>query len=143
MSAQTIDVIRQRVASVCAGSPFGLRQAVTPFGFDLQPTGQIDEVFRLESEVIDVIGGFNFTEDRTDAIRIWVARKQQADPEGTYTRLLADASSLRAAVIRYGEQGGGDYGVPDGGGGQIIQREAGKEYAVLRLTIPVNYEANV
>ena len=142
MSAQTIDAIRQRVASVCAGAPFDFLQAEDPFSFDLQPTGVIDGVFRLESEGGSVIGGFNYSEERTDPVRIWVARKQAADPETCYVQLQREATSLRAAVIRDGLTSGGDYGVPDGGG-SIILREAGKEYAVLRLTIPVNYEATV
>lgn len=143
MSEQTIDAIRQRIASVCAGGAFRFRQARTPFSFDLQPTGEIDEVFRIESEAGPVAGGFNFTEDRTDFLRIWVARKQGADPDASYARLLTDASSLRAAVVRDGLIDSGDYGVPDGGSTLFIQHEPGKEFAVLRLTIPVNYEALV
>jgi hypothetical protein len=137
------DDIRLRIASVCASSPFELVQALEPFSFDRQPTGVIDGVFRLESESLRVLGGFNYSEERTDAMRLWVARKQQADPEGTYQRLQADARSLRAAVVRDGLQDGGDYGVPDAGDSVRITREAGKEYAVLQLTIPVVYEATV
>ena len=90
-----------------------------------------------------ITGGFNYSEERTDTMRIWVARKQQADPEGTYARLQVDARSLRAAIVRDGHQDGGDYSVPDAGDGVRIQREAGKEYAVLQFTIPVNYEAGL
>lgn len=139
--AQTIDVIRDRVASVCASAPFAFMQAMTPFDFDLQPTGMIDGVFRLTSQTGSVIGGFNYSEERTDLVDIWVARKQKADPQSAYRQLLTDASSLRAAVIRDGVSNGGDYHVPADGAGVSIDHESGREYAVLKLTIPLNYEA--
>lgn len=139
----TIDVIRGRVASVCAGAPFELLEAASPFDFDRDPTGRIDAAFRLTTQQGSVIGGFNYSEEHTDLIDIWVARKQAADPEAAYARLLADASSLRAAVIRDGLTAGGDYGVPDDGAGFSVNHDAGREFAVLRLTLPVNFEAQV
>lgn len=141
--ATTIATIRDRIGSVCAGDPFGLLEAVAPFDFDLQPTGQIDGVFRLTSEEYSVIGGFNYSEERTDRVEIWIARKQAASPNTAYRALLADASSLRAAVIRDGVTGGGDYIVPDAGSGFSVNHDPGREYAVMRLTLPVNYEATV
>lgn len=138
--ATQCDVVRDRIASVCAGAPFEFVEAETPFDFKLQPTTQIDQVFRLTCVSDHVIGGFNYTEERTDHVEIWVARKQSAAPQATYDALLTDASSLRAAVIRDGATGGGDYLVPDGAAFSL-QHDAGKEYAVLRLTMPINYEA--
>lgn len=137
------DEIRHRLASVCASEPFSFTQAREPFGFERQPMGVIDGVFRIESENTGVVGGFNYSEERTDVMRIWVARKQAADPEATYARLQVDARSLRAAVVRDGHQDGGDYSVPDSGDGVRISREAGNEFAVLQFTIPVNYEAGL
>lgn len=141
--ATTIAVIRDRIASVCASAPFALREALTPFDFDLQPTGLIDGVFRLTSEQGQVIGGFNYSEERTDLVEIWVARKQAGAPQATYRQLLTDASSVRAAVIRDGVTGGGDYHVPADGAGFSVQHDTGREYAVLKLTLPVNFEALV
>lgn len=137
----TLDALRLRVASVCASSPFAFTQAQTPFSWDLQPSGVIDRVFRIESEAGAVIGGFNFTEDRNDLIHIWVARKYASDADGTYQRLLVDVNSMRAAVIRDGLSFG-EYSVPDGGA-LSVNREANREFAVGRLTVPVNYEAVV
>jgi len=139
----TSEEIRDRVSSVCASQPFGFTRAQTPFSFDLQPTGVIDEVFRLEQEAAGVIGGFSFTEERTDLVHLWVARKHAGDPERTYTQLLTDASSLRAAVIRDGCDVSGEYCVPDEGSAYSLQREPGREFAVLRVTVPVNYETTV
>lgn len=137
------DEIRNRIASVCAGDTFQMTPAATPFSFEQQPSTTIDAVFRIESETASVIGGFNFSEERTDLMRLWVARRQAADPEQTYQRLQADARSLRAAVTRDGCEGGGDYGIPDAGDGALITHDRGQEFAVLRLTIPVSYEADL
>ena len=135
------DEIRNRIASLCAGSTFLLEQAATPFDFDRQPSNALDAVFRIEAENVGVIGGFNFSEERIDLMRIWVARRQGPDPDATYQRLQADARSLRAAIIRDGAQGGGDYGIPDAGGGEEIQHDRRTEFSVLHLTIPVSYDA--
>lgn len=136
-----LDTLRDRVTSVCAGDPFGFIPAGTPFNFDLQPSGTIDTAFRITADLGAPVGGFNYSEQRTDPMQIWVARKQGADPRETYRQLMTDASSLRAAVIR--DSLAGDYDVPDGGSSAVIQHEAGREYAVLRLTVPINYETTV
>ena len=138
----TVDAIRARVRSVCASQPFGFTQAQTPFSFELQPSGAIDEVFRVETDGGSVIGGFNYLEERTDLLSIWVARKYAGDPDAAYQRLLTDASSIRAAVIRDAHAVSGEYGVPAEGAGLSVQRPGG-EFAVLRLTLPVNYETFV
>jgi hypothetical protein len=49
---------------------------------------------------------------------------------------------LRAAVIRDGLLSG-EYIVPDGEAGWAPEQELGREYAVLRMTLPVNYETSV
>lgn len=136
-----LDTIRDRVTSVCAGDPFRLVETATPFNFDLQPTGTIDGAFRITTELGVPIGGFNYSEQRTDSMIIWVARKQTADPKVAYRQLVTDASSLRAAVIRDGLAG--DYDVPDAGSAATVQPPGGREYAVLRLSVPVAYETSV
>ena len=140
--ATSSDVIRDRITSICAGIPFQFLTAATPFDFDLQPTGGIEGAFRVTTESEDVIGGFNYTEERTDRLEIWVARKQPPGSDAGYRALLTDCSSLRAAIVRDGATGGGEYCVPDGTS-YGITHEDGREYAVLRLSIPVNYEAEL
>lgn len=139
--ATTRSAILARVNSVCAGSPFVFIQAVSPFDFTQQPTGQIDRVFRVLIEQGEVVGGFSYTEERTDQVTIWIARKQNADAQAAYDTLLTDVSSLRSAVIHSGVLIG-DFSVPDGGSAQV-EHEAGREFAVAQLTIPVNYEVTV
>jgi hypothetical protein len=135
----TGDQVRARVCSLCASEPFAFTQANTPFDFLQQPSGSIDQAFRVTLTGDKVIGGFNFTEDRTDRLDIWLARKQTALDNETYTQLCADAAALRAAVIRDGATNG-EYSVPDSGASVSIQHESGREYAVLRLTLATNYE---
>ena len=132
------DGLRDRVTSVCVG--LGFTTAQTPFSFELQPSGVIDEVFRIETESLGVVGGFNFTEDRTDLVNIWVARKYAGEPEAIYRRLQQDIGSIRSAVVRDGAVTSGEYAVPDDGWSATVARETGKEFAVLRIAIPCNYE---
>lgn len=139
----TRDELRGRIAAVCTKAPFKYVQAKTPFSFDLQPTGEVDQVFRLELDGMSNIGGFNLTEERTDRVQLWLARKHAGDSEAVYRKLLDDSEALRAAVIRDGAITSGEYTVPDDGAGMSIQREPGKEFAVLRLTMPVNYEVEL
>lgn len=134
-----IDTIRERVTSVLSKHPFQFVQSETPFDFDLQPNGLLDRAFRIESDGGEVIGGFNYSEERDDILSIWVARKHAARPEATYQTLVTDASSIRAAVIRDGAQDSGEYHVPDDGAGMSIERDPAQNYAVMRVTVPVNY----
>ena len=133
--------IRARVTSVCVAAGFSATD--NPFDFREQPTGGIDLALRVTTNGGEVLGGIAFTEERTDIFEIWVARKQGADPEAAYQALLADAAVLRAAVIRDGATGGGDYAVPDAGAAHDIQHDPGAEYAVLRLALPINYEVTL
>ena len=135
------DGLRDRVTSVCVG--LGFTTATTPFSFDLQPSGVIDEVFRIETEALGTIGGFNFTEDRTDLVHIWVARKYAGEPDVVYRRAQQDIGSIRSAVVRDGAVTSGEYAVPDDGWAATVAREAGKEFAILRVSIPCNYESTL
>ena len=143
MAANLLATIASRVASICAATPFSLRRTQEPFSFDLQPTGGIDQAFRIEAADLSVQGGSNYSETRIGQLRIFLARKQTATPTVVYTALCTDAQSLTAAVTRDGVTGGGDYDVPDQGRGFVVQHDVGKEYAVLRLILPVNYEAQL
>ena len=145
MSALTLDVIVDRVRSICAGEPFGFGEATSWASFDLQPTTNIDGVFRIPPpQSGGVIGGFDFSEDRTDVLEIWVARKHGGQYDQVRRTLVRDMHSLTAAVVRDGAVASGDYVVPDSGRGHSIAPDGpGKEFVVLRLRLPVNYEAQL
>lgn len=141
--ATTSELVRDRIRSVCGSAPFSLTESITPFDFSLQPTGQIEGVFLVQVEHEFTLGGFNYSEERTDRMEIWVARKQAGAPQAAYRQLVADASGLRAAIVRDGAIASGDYCVPDDGAGMSVRHDDGQEYAVLRLTVPVNYEVQL
>lgn len=134
--------ILERVTSVCATPAFGFRQAVSPFDFDVQPSGFIDAVFRVEVASQAVVGGLSYAEERTDRVTIWVARKQGASPLLAYTQLVTDVTSLYSAVIHDGATGGGDFAVLDGTEMDVTHRD-GQEFAVGRMALPINYEVTV
>lgn len=144
MAALTADQVVDRVRSICCAAPFSFLEAQAWREFDKQPSQNVDGVFRIPPPASQgVIGGFDFVEDRTDAMQIWVARKVKQDYDTARRTLLRDMHSLTAAIVRDGSQISGDYVVPDEGRGHSIQAEPGKEYATLRLTLPINYEAQL
>lgn len=136
----TLPAIHDRIVDICEGVSFALASAVTPFDFTLQPSGQLDQVYRIEYADSSVQGGLNYSETRTAQIRLFVARKQNASAHDTQALLAADADALLSAIVHDGSTGGGDYDVTDQGRAFAIQHDKGKEYAVLRLTLPVTYE---
>lgn len=140
--AQRREEILGRITSLCAGAPFFLGLAQSPFDFDLQPTGRIDQVYRVTVDAGDVIGGMSYSEDQTDTVTIWVARKHLADPQAAYLTLVTDVTSLRSAIVRDGSTGGGDFHVPDGGSVSLAH-ETGQEFAVARMALPINYEVQL
>lgn len=145
MAALTLDAIVDRVRSVCASEPFSFGEAVSWATFDLQPATHLDRVFRIPPPSSQrVVGGMNFSEDRTDSMQIWVARKIGQDYATVRRTLLRDMHSLTAAVVRDGAVNGGDYHVPDEGRGHAVTPDGpGREYLSLRLTLPINYETQL
>ncbi len=141
----TADEIVDRVRSLCVSDPFRFTEAQTWVDFSMQPTTNIEGVFRVPPPSSQsVSGGFDFTEDRTDSMQIWVARKHQGDYAAVRRTLLRDMHSLTAAVVRDAAQESGEYHIPDGGRGHVIQPDkAGLEYVTLRLTLPINYEVQL
>lgn len=141
--ATSPDAILTSIAGVLEASPFLLTRADTPFDFDTQPTGSIEACYRLTIEGDAVSSGLGAWEERTDRVDVWLARKFGADPTAMYQQLVTDAATIRTAVIAEGAFNGAEYTVPDDGAGMSIEHDAGKEYAVLRLTVPVNYEVSL
>jgi hypothetical protein len=141
LDATTLDVIVDRVRSVCG--TLGLIESAEPFSFKQQPTGAIDGCFRIVDRSQRIIGGMNYTEERTDQVVIWVAKKYAGEPTAAKQVLTRQMHSLTAAVTYDGHITSGDYSIPDDGRAYEIRADQGAEYAVLQLTIPVNYETSV
>lgn len=141
--ATTLDVIGDGVRSLLVSTPFTYVESQSPFDFDMQPVGGIDGCFRLgDAGSNRVIAGFRFSETRQDRLQIWVARKFAGEPTQVRRILTQDMHSITAAVARYGEQTSGDFCLVDGRQHEI-RADAGSEYAVLQLTVPVDYETQL
>jgi hypothetical protein len=125
--ALTADVIVDRVRSICAGPSFGLTEAASWADFDLQPSTNIDAVFRISPPSSQFTEGqFDFAEDRRDQLQIWLARRRNGDYDAVRRALLQDVHSLTAAVVRDGAVTSGDYDIPDGGRGHQITEDSGQ-----------------
>ena len=141
--ATTIDVIVDRVRSLCCSAPFAFTEAVSSEDFIRQATGRGDQVFRVKARGGQARGQMTFAEERTDTLDLEVIRAISANYDSTRRLLLKDASSLTAAIIRDGHVTSGEYTVPDGGRTSDVIGQPGASFLTMRLTIPVNYEATV
>lgn len=144
MAALTADTLVDRLRSICVGAPFGFTEATSWASFDLQPTTNLDGVFRIPSPSSQRADGAfgDFVEDRTDSFQIWVARKIGGNYDTVRRTLVRDMHSLTAAIVRDGAQVSGDYDVVDEGRGHTITPDGlGKEFVSLRLTLALSYES--
>lgn len=138
----TLDAIVDRARSVTAA--LGYHEAQTPFDFSLQPDGAIDTCFRIvDSGAQRIVGGFRYSETRVDRITVWVARKYAGEPTQAKRLLTRDMHSITAGIVRDGHEDSGEYAVPDDGRVHEIRAEPGATYAVLQMTVPVDYESQL
>jgi hypothetical protein len=144
VAAMTGDTIVDRVRSICLGATFGLVEAQDWQSFDLQPTQNIDRVFRIPPMSSQgTFGQFGFSEDRTDSLQIWVALRHTGQIDETRTAAMRYVHSLTAACVRDAAEDSGDYAVLDEGRGHSIVSDPAREYVMVRLTLPVNYESQL
>jgi hypothetical protein len=123
MAAIYASGIVDRVRSLCVSTPFFLAEAESWQTFELQPSQNDSGVFRIpppSSQGFE--GGFSFREARTDILQIWIARKIENQNDGPVRQRLL---------------------VLDEGRGVAVMVDPGKEYASLRLSLPVNYEVQL
>jgi hypothetical protein len=140
--ATTLDVITDRVRSLLVNS-LGFTEAQTPFSFELQPTGNIDGCVRVEDRNQRVVGGFKYSEERTDQLIVWVAKKLNGDPREAKRILTRQMHSITSAIVWDGHAVSGEYSVTDDGRSHQMQSPNGAEYAVLQIVVPVNYETEL
>lgn len=136
MDAATIlDAVR----SLVTGPAFGLVETPTPFDFDRVPAQLDGDSVRVEIAGVAVVGGWAFSEQRTDDVTVWVAKPvDQADPRETTRALHVLSNSLVAAIVREGATVG-DFAVDDGGRRVDVEQPPGAAYQVLRVVVPVDY----
>ena len=140
MAATSLLDVLQWVESLMVSTAFGYTLCPEPLAFDRMPSQQAGVWCRVEGEMTDQSGGMSFRSDERGRVTVWIARPTTMDAHRTYQQLLTDATSLVSATVRDGSTGGGDYDVEDGRTAQISQRP-GDDYTVLRLSLPVRYEA--
>ena len=142
MSATTIDVLVDRVRSLCVEAPFEYIQAERFDTFELQPAGAFDGTFRLEAASYQERGWFNYLTERTDLVTLTVQKAINNDFDQVQRYLEQAAHSLTSAVVRDGASSG-LYAVADKGQSRKLSVDQTDQYVVLKLTLPLNYEAQL
>lgn len=145
MSATTLDAIIDRVRSICFDLPFEYRETeqLDDEAFEAHPEGAIDGAFKVEGQSQQVRGQFNYMEERTDLVTVSVARAINSNYDPVRRELTRAAHSLTAAIVRDGVEVSGLYGVVDRGTVRKVTANAALTYLTLRVTLPVNYEAQL
>ena len=143
--ATTLDVIVDRVRSLCVSSPFDYQESSRLDRFDWDPGQVFGDVslFRIETVSQPARGGTSFSEERTDLLTVTVGRAINADYDATRRALTRAAHSLTAAIVRDGAVTSGLYAVPDQGYTARITPDPTQAYLTLRVTLPVNYDAQL
>lgn len=141
--ATTLDVIVDRVRSLCVGFDYQEAARLDRFDWDsAQVFGDVS-LFRVETVSQPPRGGSAFSEERTDLLTVTVGRAINGDYDATRRALLRAAHSLTAAVVRDGAEDSGSYVVADQGATSRITADPTAAYLSLAVTLPVNYEAQL
>jgi hypothetical protein len=145
MSATTLDVIIDRVRSICVELPFEYFETdrLDDETFEAHPQGAIDGAFKVEGRSQQARGNFNYMEERTDLLTVQVARAINSDHDGVRREMTRAAHSLTAAIVRDGAEISGLYGVVDKGVIRDVTADKTHTFLMLRVTLPVNYEAQL
>ena len=143
--ATTLDVIVDRVRSLCVKAPFTYVESARLDRFSLDPAHVFGDVsvFMVDTVSQPARGGSSFSEERTDLLTVTVGRAINADYDATRRALLRTSHSITAAIVRDGAVTSGAYTVPDPGFRSSIDVDPTAAYLMLRLTLPVNYEAQL
>jgi hypothetical protein len=143
MSATNLDAIIDRVRSICVSAPFSFVETTALDSFNLAPTGVFDGTFRVEGQSQQPRGWMNFMEECTDLLTVTVAKAINNDYQGTRRTLHRSARSLTSAIVRDGVVTSGLYNVIDASRQIQVTAQPSASFLTLRLTVPVNYEAQL
>jgi hypothetical protein len=143
MAATTLDVIMDRVRSLCFDTPFEYTESFRFDSMELEPVGTFDGAFRVEGQSGRLRGMFDYKQEREDLLTVTVSQAINADYDNVRRLLTKTAHSLTAAVVRDGETDSGLYSVPDKGQSFKLSVDSTDAYVLMKLTLPVNYEANL
>lgn len=135
----TEDALVDRVRAVCVAN--GYTEAVG-VDFTRQPTTAIDGMFTVALTGLATIGGMSFTEEARATVQVAVTRPLNDDYQVARRQALQDGRVLVAAITRDGAVTSGAYAVEDGRT-LTVDSPRGANYVVLRLGVPVNFEASL
>lgn len=143
--ATTLDVLVDRVRSICGTYPFEYQESARLDRFEWDPAQSFGDVslFRVETVSQPPRGGSAFSEERIDLMTVTVGRAINADYARARRELLRASHSLTAAIARDGAEISGLYTVPDAGFRSTVDIDPTAAYLSLRLTLPVCYEAQL
>lgn len=131
-----------RHSDLLTAAPFSRTETDLPFSFEQVPNGVLDGAFRVEAAQQETRAYLGMAEEVTDLFTFYLARQLGKSPTAVYRELVGEMQRLRAAVIRDGATGGGDYAVVDGGSASI-ERVPKSDFMVGRLALPINYEVTL
>lgn len=136
----TEDELVDRVRDVCIAN--GYTEAVGA-DFTRQPTGTItDGAFTVGLSGTAARGGMNFTEEARATIQVAVVRPLDDDYQQARRQALQDGRTLLEDITRDGAVTSGEYAVEDGRA-LTVETPRGANYVLLRLSVPVNFEAQL
>lgn len=139
----TLDVLVDRVRSLCVG--FGWQESSRLDRFDWDPAQLIGDVlvYRIDTTSQPPRGGTSYSEERTDLLAVTLGRAIDADYDAARRSLLRASHSITAAIVRDGHEDSGIYAVADAGQTGRVEPDPTAAYLTLRLTVPLNYEAQL
>jgi hypothetical protein len=135
MGLTTAGAVFDRVNSVVAAAGFTLSK--DQFSFELQPSTQIDAVFRVEMSFNDQEGNLGSTAAELQTVDIWIARAVKRDARGAYRQLIADLDIVEGLLAD--DYAAFDYNV-EKTGSEIRPPEAEASYVVARLSATVDFD---
>lgn len=141
--ATTLDVLVDRVRSLCVGLGFQESARLDRFSWDpAQVFGEVS-AFRVDAVGQPARGGTSYSEERTDLVTVTVGRAINADYDTARRGLHRAAESLTVAIVRDGAVTSGSYTVPDTGRAVRVEADTVSALLTLRVTLPINYEAQL
>jgi len=141
----TADQILDRWRAILSGPVFNYIEAISWVSFELQPTTNLDAVYRLVPPASQsTVGHFDYHEERTESVQLWLSRQVQNDYDAVRTRLIQDKDAIIAALTRDAFQDSGDYNlVSEGRGYAVTPERRDASFVSLRLTLAINYDAQL
>ena len=118
----------------------GFHEAVG-LDFAKEPSGTLEKAYVLTWMGDAPIGGMGYTEEGRGRLQVALARAIDNDYETAVQALTADWREILLALVDDGHVQGGDYAIEDAGRTTSLEAPTGASYLVLRLSVPVNFEA--